>query len=209
MYYNKITGRVVLDAIDIFLISAYISSQTARYLKEYSSEESQIKREKAKMDRLKADLIKKSRKTKYAPKGTSYANKIKKIYKVAFNLKGGDISDTIAQGQLESKFSNEFILAQRIRDMILKTLIYLRIKEENADKLRLIYQIARLGINLILVRCNIKIDYLVNDRVPKIVQVISVSTGGTFGFIYGWFTAEMLILGPPALLSALIIKSLA
>ena len=72
MYYNRITGKLVIDLVDMFLISAFIASQTARYLKEYSSEESKIKREKARMDRLKADLIKKSRNTKYAPKSTSY-----------------------------------------------------------------------------------------------------------------------------------------
>ena len=59
MYYNKITGKLVIDSLDIFLISALIASQTAYYLKEYSSEESKIKREKAKMDKLKIDLIKK------------------------------------------------------------------------------------------------------------------------------------------------------
>ena len=91
MYYNKITGKLVIDSVDIFLISAFITSQTARYLKEYSSEESKIKREKAKMDKLKADLIKKSRKTKYAPKGTSYSNKIKKIYRTTPRKIGLDI----------------------------------------------------------------------------------------------------------------------
>ena len=209
MYYNKITGKLVLDPIDMFLISALISSQTARYLKKYSSEESKIKREKAKMDRLKADLIKKSKKTEYIPKGTSYSNKIKKICRVAFNTRGGEINDILIQGQLESDFSTDFTIAQRIRDMILRTLIYLKTNEENAGKLRLIYLAARLGINLILVRCNIKIDYLVEDGVPKIVQVIAVSTGGTFGFIYGWLTAGILIAAPPTILSVLMIKSLA
>jgi hypothetical protein len=182
----------------MFLRSAFIKSQTAHYLKEYSSEESQIKREKAKMDRLKADLIKKSKKTKYGTKGTSYSNKIKNIYKIALNQRGGQISDLLTQGQLESGFA----IAQRIRDIILKTLIFLKSREENADKLRLIFLAARLGLKLILVRCNINIDYLVNDGVPKIVKVIAVCTGGTFGFIYGWLTAGILIAAPPTILSA-------
>ena len=209
MYYNKITGKLVIDSVDIFLISAFITSQTARYLKEYSSEESKIKREKAKMDKLKADLIKKSRKIEYAPKDSSYSKKIRNIYRFALNPRGGQISDILNQGQLESEFSTEFTIAQRIRDMILKTVIYLRTREENADKLRLIFLVARLGLNLILVRCNINIEYLVDNGVPKTVQVIAVSTGGTFGFIYGWLTAGILIAAPPTLLSVLMIKSLA
>ena len=204
MYYNKITGKLVIDSVDIFLISALIASQTARYLKE-----SKIKRETAEMAKLKADLMRKSRKTKYAPKNTSYSTKIKKIYRFALNPRGGQMSDILTQGQLESGFSREFTIAQRIQDMIIKTLIYLKTREENADKLRLIFLAARLGLNLILVRCNINIDYLVADGVPKTVSVIAACTGGTFGFIYGWFTAGMLIAAPPTLLSALMIKSLA
>jgi hypothetical protein len=193
----------------MFLISAFIASQTANYFKEYSSEESKIKREKVKMDRLKADLIKKSRKIEHASKSTSYSNKIKKIYRVALSPRGGEINDFLIQGALESEFSAEFTISQRIRDMILKTLIYLKTREENADKLRLIFLVARLGLNLILVRCNINIDYLVDDGVPKTVKVIAVCTGGTFGFIYGWLTAGILIAAPPTILSALMIKSLA
>ena len=209
MYYNKITGKLVIDSLDMFLISALIASQTAYYLKEYSSEESKIKREKAKMDKLKADLIKKSRKTKYAPKGMSSSTKINNIYRFALNPRGGQISDILTQGQLESDFLAEFTIAQRIRDMVIKSLIYLKTREENADKLRLIFLAARLGLNLVLVRCNINIDYLVEDGVPKTVKVIAVCTGGTFGFIYGWLTAGILLAAPPTLLSALMIKNLA
>ena len=47
----------------------------------------------------------------------------------------------------------------------------MKTREKNADKLRLIFLVARLGINLILVRCNINIDYVVDDGVPKTVNV--------------------------------------
>ena len=168
---QKITGRLVIDSVDMFLISSFIASQTAHYFKEYSSEESKIKREKVKMDRLKADLIKKSRKIEHASKSTSYSNKIKKIYRVALSSRGGEINDFLIQGVLESEFSTEFTISQRIRDMFFKTLIFMKTRGKNADKLRLIFLVARLGINLILVRCNINIDYVVDDGVPKTVNV--------------------------------------
>jgi len=57
MYYNKITGRIVFDVLDYFLISSFITSSFTLYLKKYLSE-------KASMARLKADIIKKSKLSK-------------------------------------------------------------------------------------------------------------------------------------------------
>lgn len=54
MYYNKIAGRWILDAVDYFLISSFIASSLTSYLKNYWSE-------KVSMARLKNDIIKKSR----------------------------------------------------------------------------------------------------------------------------------------------------
>ena len=153
MYYNTTNEKIVIDSVDIFLISSFTASPTARYLKEYSSEEAKVKREKAKMDRLKANMIKKSIKMKYALKDKCYSEKIYKIYRVALNPRVGQIEDILIQAQLESEFSLEFTIAERIEQAFIKT------KENNADKLRFIFITTRLGLNLILVRCNIRVEY--------------------------------------------------
>ena len=54
MYYNRLTKEVIIDSFDIFLISFFITSKMVSHFKERRSE-------KAKMKRLKDDLIKKSK----------------------------------------------------------------------------------------------------------------------------------------------------
>lgn len=58
---------------------------------------------------------------------------------------------------LESNFSSDFTLAQRIQQMFIKTLVFLKTREENTNKLRLIFLAVKLGLNLILIRWNIRI----------------------------------------------------
>jgi len=67
MYYNKLTGRLILDVFDFFLISSFITSSLASYLKNYLSE-------KASMERLKKDIIKKSRLIKSSKATKSLTN---------------------------------------------------------------------------------------------------------------------------------------
>jgi hypothetical protein len=81
MYYNRVCQRLILDAFDYFLISSFITSNLARYLKGYLAE-------KASMERLKNSIIKKSSLTtsevlKLPHKLSSKELKIKKIYMIA------------------------------------------------------------------------------------------------------------------------------
>ena len=159
------------------------------------------------MDKLKADLIKKSTK-KGTSKSTKSTKKLQKIYRVALNQRGGQIDDILNPADLESKFSLEFTLAQRIQQMFLKALVFLKSREENADKLRLIFLAARLGIDLILIRCNISVEYFTVNGITQKVGAIATCTGGTLGFVYGWFTAGISLAVPPTILSAFMIRSL-
>ena len=97
---------------------------------------------------------------------------------------GQIIDDTLNQVELESPFSSEFNLAQQIQQMFIKMLIFLKTKEENADKLRLIFLSLRLGLDMILIRCNISLTYFTVAGITPQVGAIAMWTGGTLGFIY-------------------------
>ena len=164
------------------------------------------------MERLKHDLIRKSTVIENENiKPINYSKRIKKIYDVAILSRGGQIKneDLIEAMRLSSQFSREFILAQKIKQIIIKTIVFLKTKEENAKKLRLIFLALRLGIQFVLVRCKIQIDYIPMVGISPQVVITATCTGGTLGFIYGWFTAGILFMGPPTLLTALMIRSVA
>jgi len=88
MYYNRLTGKLVFDALNIFLISAFLRSNLVSYLKNYLLE-------KFIMEQLRNDIIKKSKliksskSTKSLTGLTSNQSKIQKVYRVAFDTRGG------------------------------------------------------------------------------------------------------------------------
>lgn len=130
--------------------------------------------------------------------------KIKKTYKFALSSRGGQIKDI----ELAHKFAQEFKLAQKIKIIIHRTIIFLMTKEKNARLLKRLLTAARLGIQFVLIRCNIQIQYLVIDEITKQVAIISMCTVGTLGFIHGWFAAGTFLIVTPTLLSAFVFRSL-
>ena len=200
MYYNRITGKLVLDSFDLWLISFFITSQIVSHFKESLSE-------KAKMKRLKDDIIKKSRviDTSSFRNYSNYTDKrIKKIYNFALKPRGGQIEDI----KLAQQFAQESKLAQQIKKMIHRTVIFLMTKENNARVFKRLFTVARLALQFVLIRCNIQIQYLVIDGITQQVAIISMCSGGTLGFIYGWFAAGTFLIVTPAVLSAFVLRSL-
>jgi hypothetical protein len=88
MYFNRFTGRLVIDAFDYFLISSFITSSLILYLKKYLLE-------KSSMERLKNDIINKLKfiESSKSPKSTNNLgfkkSKIQKIYRFALDSRGG------------------------------------------------------------------------------------------------------------------------
>lgn len=82
MYYNKFLGRIIFDVFDYFLISIILSIYCTEYLKSYFSE-------KQKMERLRQDLINKSKLVKSSSQRTtpSSATRVQKIFN--FTVRGG------------------------------------------------------------------------------------------------------------------------
>ena len=86
MYFNRITSVWIVDPLDYFLISAIIASVVASHLKEYLSE-------KAAMERLKKSIINKSSiLSSKTPISNSKDAKIKRIYRLALNHRGGQFN---------------------------------------------------------------------------------------------------------------------
>ena len=191
MYYNKFTGRLILDAFDYFLISSFITSNLALYLKDYLSE-------KASMARLKNDIIKKSRliEPSKSPNNLSFKkSKIQKIYKFALNNRGGD--------------DYKYQLADKLKDLVIKLAVFFKEKELRAKVLKLIFTQGRLVLQLVLSICNINLQYIVVDQVSPQVVVIACCTGGTTGFVCSWFSVGAILVAPPTVLSVFLLRSLA
>ena len=187
MYYNKFVGRLILDAFDYFLISSFIASILALYLKDYLSE-------KASMARLKNDIIKKSRLIEPS-KSSSKKSKIQKIYRFALDNRGGD--------------DYKYQLADKIKDLVIKLAVFLKEKELRAKVLKLIFTQGRLVLQLVLSICKINLQYVVVDQVSPQVVVIACCTGGTTGFVCSWFSVGAILVAPPTLLSVFLLRSLA
>lgn len=200
MYYNKLTGRLILDLFDFFLISSFITSSLASYLKNYLSE-------KASMERLKKDIIKKSRLIKPSKATKSLTNlnsqesKIQKVYKFALNNRGGSDYD------YEYNCDYEYKLADRITDIVIKLAVFLKEKEHRAKVLKAIFAQGRLALELVLSVCNIKLEYLVIESVSPQVAVIACCTGGMAGFVFSWFSVGAILATPPSLLSIFLLRS--
>jgi len=191
MYYNKFTGQLVLDILDYFLISSFITSNLASYLKDYLAE-------KASMARLKKDLIKKSRliePLKSRKKLNSKESKIKKIYRFVLGPRGGSDYD--------------YQLANKIKDLVIELAVFLKKKELQGKVLKLIFSHGRLVLQLILATYDINLQLVVLDPISREVVAIACCTGGAMGFIVSWFSVAATLVAPPTILSVFLVRSLA
>jgi hypothetical protein len=175
----------VFDAFDYFLISAFITSILASHLKNYLSE-------KVSMARLKNAIIKESRLIKPSKVSHFYSKKsrLKRIYRVAFNTRGGQV---------------EFELAEQIKDVVIKLTVFLKKKEMRARVLKFIFTQGRLVLHLVLHLCK---RYIVIDEVNPQIAVIACCTGGATGFVCSWFSVGAVLFTPPTILSFFLLRSL-
>jgi hypothetical protein len=175
MYYNRILRVWTLDAFDCFLLSAIIGNLVASYLKNYLSE-------KKAMKRLKNSLIKKSKLDR--PILNSKKARIKKIYKVAFNIHGGQFEEF----QADNEFSNEVLkLANEVKGFVERLVSFLK-ERELKGVARIFFKNGRLLLELILYTCKIDITYaLLNEGLSTQVIIIISTAGGAASFTIYWF----------------------
>lgn len=199
MYYNRILCVWVLDPLDYFLLSAIIASLVASRLKDYLSEN------KA-MERLKNSIIKKSKLVMKSDKQifNSKETRIKKIYKVVLENRGGQFENF----QADHEFSNEvFNLAQNIRGLVERLARFLKERELKGIA-RIFFKSGRLLVELILYKCKIDITYsLLTEGLSTQFIVIIAAAGGATGFTLSWFSAGATLVAPPILISILLIRS--
>ena len=106
-----------------------------------------------------------------------------------------------------SKFEKEFKLASFIQKIFERTIVFLMTKKKNARYLKFLFIAAQAIIRFVLIRCNITIFYLESDQMDQPVAIMAVCSGGTLGFIHGWFAAGFLLGVTPAIVAAFIIRS--
>ena len=201
MYYNRILRVWVVDPLDYFLLSAIIGSLVASRLKDYLSE-------KKAMERLKNSIIKKSKLVRQSdrPIFNSKETRIKKIYKVALENRGGEFENF----QADHEFSNEvFKLAEEIKGLVERLARFLK-ERELKGVARIFFKNGRLLLELILYKCRIDITYsLLTEGLSTQVIVITATAGGAAGFTLSWFSAGASLVAPPVLISILLIRSVA
>lgn len=150
MYYNRILRIWKLDQLDYFLLGAIVGSLLASRTKKYLSE-------KKAMERLKSSIIKKSKlliKTKTTILN-SKKTRIKKIYIVALDNRGGQLENF----QADHELSNEaFKYAQEIKGLVERLASYLK-KRELQGIARIFFKNGRLILELLLYTCNINVSY--------------------------------------------------
>lgn len=161
------------------------------------------------MKRLKDSLIKQSRlidQPQFQSRNSrsSRNKKIQKIYKFALNPRGGQIEDI----NLAAEFSKEFKLAQKIKQIIERTIIFIKTKENNTKLTKFIFIALRSGIEFVLIQCNINLQCIITDELKPEIVILALSTGGTFGFIHGWFAAGFFLALTPSVLSVFLVRSL-
>ena len=203
MFYNRILSVWVLDPLDIFLLSAILGSIAASGLKDYLSE-------KKAMERLKNSIIKKSniKKSKLVIKSdksvsNSKETRIKKIFRVALETRGGQFEN------FQFQEDPEFQLAQEIKGLIERLARFLK-ERELKGVARIFFKNGRLILDLILYKCRIDITYaLLTTGLSTQVIVITATAGGAAGFTISWFSAGASLVAPPVLLSIVLIRSLA
>jgi len=201
MYYNRILRIWVVDPVDYFLLSALIGSIIASRLKEYLSE-------KKAMERLKNSIIKKSKLVRQSDRSISNSKKIRiqKIYRFALGNRGGQFEEF----QADLEFSNEaFKLAQSIKGVVEKLARFLKQRELKGIA-KIFFKNGRLILELILHKCRVDITYAVlTEELSTQVIVITVTTGGAIGFTLSWLSAGVSLVAPPALISILLIRTVA
>lgn len=201
MYYNRILRVWVVDPLDYFLLSTIIGSLAASRLKDYLSE-------KKAMERLTNSIIKKSKLVRQSdrPIFNSKETRIKNIYKVALENRGGQFENF----QADHKFSNEvFNLAQEIKGLVERVARFLKERELKGIA-RIFFKNGKLLLELILYKCRINITYsLLTEGFSTQVIVITATAGGAVGFTLSWFSAGASLVAPPVLMSILLIRSVA
>ena len=198
LYYNRILRVWVLDKLDYFLISILIGSLVASHLKKYLSD-------KASMKRLKNCIIKKSDLVKLkTPISSCKEAKIKHIYRFALGNRGGQFEEF----QADHEFPNEiFNLAQNIKYLVERLAVFLKQKELKAIA-KIFFKNGRLILELILYKCNINITYpIISEGLSTQVIVITATVGGAGGFALSWFSVGAILVSPPVLISALLLRS--
>ena len=198
MYYNRIYRVWMLDPLDYFLISALIGSLVASHLKKYLSE-------KPAMERLKKSIINKSR--LLAPKTPileSKESKIKRIYRVALDKRGGQLE----QFEVDYTFSNKlFQIAQKIEQMDMRLTAFLK-QRKLKRVLKFFFSRGRVILELILYKCHIDISYAVLTKgVNTQLIVFTATTGGAAGFTFSWLTTGAALVAPPLLATTLFLRS--
>jgi hypothetical protein len=170
-------------------------------LKDYLSE-------KKAMERLKNSIIKKSKLVRQSdrPIFNSKETRIKNIYKVALENRGGQFENF----QADHEFSNEvFNLAQEIKGLVERLARFLK-ERELKGVARIFFKNGRLLLELILYKCRIDITYsLLTEGLSTQVIVITATAGGAAGFTLSWFSAGASLVAPPVLISILLIRSVA
>jgi hypothetical protein len=191
----------MLDPLDYFLLSAILGSLAASSLKNYLSEEKALKR-------LKNSIIKKSKLVRQfdRPIFNSKETRIKNIYKVALENRGGQFENF----QADHEFSNEvFNLANQIKQFVERLARFLK-ERELKGVARIFFKNGRLILDLLLCTCKIDITYavLTEGFNPQVI-IITVTAGGAAGFALSWFSAGASLVAPPLLISILSLRSMA
>jgi hypothetical protein len=198
MYYNRILRVWVVDQLDYLLISLLIGSLIASHLKDYLSE-------KIAMERLKNSIITKSGKIRLkTPVLSPKEAKIKRIYRFALNNRGGQFEDLLRGHE----FSNEaFNLAQNIKGLVERLAVFLKRKELKGIA-KIFFKGGKLILELILYKCNVGISYaIINEGLSAQVIVMTTTVGGAVGFALSWFSVGAILVSPPLLISALLLRT--
>jgi hypothetical protein len=183
-------GKFVLDAFDYYMLSALVVSYRVTRLNDRFSE-------KAKMKRLREDLISKSRlieSSSSRPGIVPKLTKIQKIYKVALDTRGGS----------NQELGYEF--ATKIQEFFLKLAAFLQ-DRKNQIILHYILSGARLVLRLMLSMYGIQLHYLVADPVSQQRIITAIVAGSTTGFVLSWIAAATTISIFPILLSIFTLRS--
>jgi len=221
IYYNKFLRVWIVDYVDVFLISAFITSSFSNYLKYYRSEQQAMKRlEKAivkKSPLLKSDpkeLNKKLNKKRKINKRRIKKRRIKKIINFALTQSGGQLEDlkTIEdlnnfQVHYECSNNNVVELAHIIRKTMETVVLSLK---KNEQKAVILYKPTRFLLELLLCRCGISVNYVLSDdELDNRLIILTTTTGGISGYSSSWLSfAGSLIIGPLLTICGLLIRSL-
>jgi len=187
MYYNRILGRIIFDALDVYLISAFMGSLLASYVKNNLSEDG----EKAKMERLRQDLISKSRvlepgsksskPRRVLPSKPSEITKIQQIYRFALDLRGGGIEDT------------SFEFSQKMINLCIRIAYFLQKYESKNKVIHLFFVGSKIFLQFLLSNYGIFLTYSI-DPISRKVMIGVMMTGSATGFALSWFALTSHIL---------------